>query len=336
MIDEGHAETERLIADMTRKIKLEYQEAFTTIEDRLNEFLAEFAVEEKEMKQKLKDGKITQQKYKKWREEQLMTRHHWEAMRDTIAADIHNANEIARSIVQGYLPEAYAVNMNYSTYLVEHGLNVQTNFTLYNRNTVEHLLRTDPKLIPNYNSSLSALKDIAYQKRRMQSIITQAVLTGESIPRIAKHIADDLKISNEASTIKYARTAMTSAQNAGREDGYARAERMGIKLKRTWLATLDGRTRHEHRQLDGQTVELNEPFRVDPTDPESDEIMYPGDPSAPGYLVWNCRCRTIPALEGNEIDLSDISLRHNRKLGDMTYEQWKEALKKDGGTDNGD
>lgn len=329
MIDEGHAETERLIADMTRKVKLEYQEAFTTIEDRLNEFLAEFAVEEKEMKQKLKDGKITQKKYKKWREEQLMTRRHWEAMRDTIAADIHNANEIARSIVQGYLPEAYAINMNYGTYLVEHGLRVETNFTLYDRSTVEYLLRTDPKLIPNYNSKLSELKDIAYQKRRMQSIITQAVLTGESIPRIAKHIADDLKISNEASTIKYARTAMTGAQNAGRQDSYTRAERMGIELDRAWVAALDNRTRHEHRLLDGQTVGINEPFTVN-----GDEIMFPGDPDAPGYLVWNCRCTTIPQLKGFARDLTDLSIRNTRKLGDMTYNEWKEALKQKDG-DNG-
>ena len=31
MYDIGHAETERLIADMTRKVKLEYQEAFKEV-----------------------------------------------------------------------------------------------------------------------------------------------------------------------------------------------------------------------------------------------------------------------------------------------------------------
>ena len=284
----------------------------------------------KEMKKKLDSGKITKRQYKKWREEQLYMKHHWEAMRDTLAADIHNANLIARSIVQGYLPEAYAINMNYGTYLIEHGINIQTNFTLYNRSAVENLLRTDPDLLPRYNDKLSALKDIAYQKRRLQSLITQSILTGESIPRIAKRIADDLRIDNTASTIKYARTAMTSAQNAGREDSYKRAANMGIKLKRVWLATLDGRTRHEHRQLDGQTVNIDEPFKVD-----GEEIMFPGDPGAPSYLVWNCRCRTIPQLEGYEHDLSDVGLRHNRRLGEMTYEQWKEALKR-GDSSNGD
>ena len=135
MYDIGHAETERLIADMTRKVKLEYQEAFARVEERLREFLEEDKAEMKEMKKKLDSGKITKRQYKKWREEQLYMKHHWEAMRDTLAADIHNANLIARSIVQGYLPEAYAINMNYGTYLIEHGINIQTNFTSSVNNT---------------------------------------------------------------------------------------------------------------------------------------------------------------------------------------------------------
>ena len=45
---------------------------------------------------------------------------------------------------------------------------------------------------------------------------------------------------NRASTIRTARTSVTAAQNAGRMDSYHSAEEMGIKLKKEWLATLDG------------------------------------------------------------------------------------------------
>ena len=55
-----------------------------------------------------------------------------------------------------------------------------------------------------------------------------------------------------ASAIRTARTATTAAQNAGRMDSYHATEGMGIKLKKEWLATLDGRTRHAHAMLDGQ------------------------------------------------------------------------------------
>ena len=53
---------------------------------------------------------------------------------------------------------------------------------------------------------------------------------------------------------------------------------MGIKLKREWVATLDGRTRHAHAMLDGQKAEIGKPFKVDGYD-----IMFPGDKSAPAY-----------------------------------------------------
>lgn len=82
-----------------------------------------------------------------------------------------------------------------------------------------------------------------------------------------------------ASAIRTARTATTAAQNAGRMDSYHAAEGMGIKLKKEWLATLDGRTHHAHAMLDGQTAETDKPFHVD-----GYEIMYPGDTSAPG--IW--------------------------------------------------
>lgn len=76
---------------------------------------------------------------------------------------------------------------------------------------------------------------------------------------------------NRSSALRTARTAITGAQNAGRQDSYIAAEKMGIKMKREWLATMDNRTRHAHAVLDGQRVGVNEPFKVD-----GYEIMFPG------------------------------------------------------------
>ena len=126
-----------------------------------------------------------------------------------------------------------------------------------------------------------------------------------------------------ASAIRTARTATTAAQNAGRMDSYHAAERMGIKLKKEWLATLDGRTRHAHAMLDGQTAETDKPFHVD-----GYEIMYPGDTSAPGYLVYNCRCTLIAALDDVPKAPNPLRRAHDPETGksilvsDMTYAQW--------------
>ena len=188
MNDKGHEDTDKLIAEIEKKVRAEYKKAFDRIETRLDEFAMAFAAKDKKMQQKVKDGKLTKEKYKAWLQGQLATSQRWQEMRNMLAADICNANKIARSIVKGYMPEAYALNVNYATYLIETGLTVQTNFTLYNRTTVEHMLREDPELLPMYSETFAAGKDIAYQKRHLQSLMTQSVLTGESIPKIAKRI----------------------------------------------------------------------------------------------------------------------------------------------------
>lgn len=128
---------------------------------------------------------------------------------------------------------------------------------------------------------------------------------------------------NRASAIRTARTSVTAAQNAGRMDSYHAAEGMGIKLKKEWLATLDGRTRHAHAMLDGQTAETDKPFHVD-----GYEIMYPGDTSAPGYLVYNCRCTLIAALDDAPKAPNPLRRARDPETGksilvsDMTYAQW--------------
>ena len=80
------------------------------------------------------------------------------------------------------------------------------------------------------------------------------------------------------------------------------------------------RARHEHRILDGQTVPIGEPFEVD-----GYKIRYPGDPTAEGFLIWNCRCTTIAQLKGFERDVTDLGLRHDDNIEGMSYDEWKEA-----------
>lgn len=78
--------------------------------------------------------------------------------------------------------------------------------------------------------------------------------------------------------------------------------------------------------LDGQTADTDKPFKVD-----GYELMYPGDRSAPGYLVYNCRCTTIAVLP--DVDTSDALRRdENGLLPDMTFAQW-EASKRGYGVD---
>ena len=328
-MDAGHRETDEVIAKMEKQIVQIYGDVEKELQKNLDNYLAWFKVEDAAQREMLENGEISQKKYDSWRREQLMTETRLKEMRETIAQDLHNSNNIARSVVNGYMPEVYAINHNFGTFQVEHDALVDTSYILYDRQTVERLLRDDPDLLPPLSDekkeAMAAAKDIRWQSQQFNSAMTKSILMGDSIPNMAARISNDLSVSNMNAAVRYARTAATGAQNAGRVDSYERAQKMGIELEQEWLATLDNRTRHEHRELDGQHVPVGEPFKVD-----GEEIRYPGDPSAPGYLVWNCRCTLVPKLKN--LDQSDAP--RDSKLGDMSYDEWKKEHKK--GDANGD
>lgn len=317
--DPGHIETDKLLADMEKKIRREYAQAVADTTEKLNDYLRRFEIKDEKWRIMVANGEKTAEEYKEWRTGQIMMGKHWTDMRDALAEDYHNANVISRSIINGYMPEVYAINHNFATYDIERLARVDTSYTLSGRETVARILRDEPDLLPppgrNMKFRITAGIDKEWQKGQIQSVTLQSILQGESIPNMAKRIAKTMGETNHASTIRYARTAVTGAQNAGRQDAYKRAQDMGINIQRTWVATLDGRTRHEHRQLDRQTKPVDEPFEVD-----GYEIMFPGDPSAEGFLIWNCRCTTIAEVKGLS---HNWNTRSEAALDNMTYDEWK-------------
>lgn len=318
-MDEGRKLTDDLLAQMERKVAREYRQASKEVSEKLDKYLEAFARKDEKKRKQLKAGEITKKEYNQWRIGQIMIGQRWSEMKETLAEDYHNANNIAKSIINGYMPEVYALNHNYGTYEVEHGLKINTSYTLYDRQSVERLLRDNPDMLPPPGRATSARieagKDILWNKQQIQSVMTQSLLLGESIPKIAKRLADAVGEKNEAAAIRNARTMTTGAENGGRINSYRRAQNMGIELDKMWLATLDERTRTTHRELDGEVKPVNEEF--------SNGLMYPGDPDGSPAEVWNCRCTLVSQLKGYKIDPTDMSLRRDEKLGDMSYEEWK-------------
>ena len=323
MRDYGREDTDKLLADMERKLRKEYEQAAKETQAKLDDYFRRYRIKDEIWQRNVAAGKRTQQEWNQWRVGQMMVGQRWEDMRETLAEDYHNANVIARSIVNGYMPDVYAVNMNYSTFEVEKAAGLNTNFTLYNHDTVEWMMRENPDLLPppgkNMLSRIAAGKDIAWQEGQIQSVTLQSILQGESIPHMAARIANTMGESNHKSSLRYARTATTYAENAGRDAAYHRMAEHGCNMQREWRAVWDGRTRYEHRQLDGQVRDLDEPFEVGGI-----EIMEPGDPTAPGYMIWNCRCKTSSRIKGLEPQARKY--RDNTIEG-KSYDEWKNERK---------
>lgn len=308
LADPAHEKTDDMIEEIRQRVSREYLRAYEETEAKLGDYLSRFEAKDRIHREAVKRGEETQADYAEWRKGQILVGKRWREMVGTLAEDYRNADRVAASIVNGYTPDAYALNHDYATFQVERGSRIDTSYTLYDRATVERLLRDRPDLLPAVR--VDGKRDLAWNRRHVVSAVTQGVLQGESLDKVARRIRSVADMDCRAS-MRTARTAMTSAQNAGRVDAYRRAGGMGIRVRKQWLATLDGRTRHSHRALDGEVVDMDEEF--------SNGLRYPGDPSGAGSEVYNCRCTLVPDLP----DYPAEEVERANRLGGMSYEEWR-------------
>jgi hypothetical protein len=110
---------------------------------------------------------------------------------------------------------------------------------------------------------------------------------------------------NRYRALMIARTESTTAANKGIQLG---AESTDYVVEKFWIATIDKRTRFDHRIAASQEpIPVNVPFIVG-----GEEMMFPGDPSAPADQVINCRCvQAVQAVE-DEDGLPILKPRSNK------------------------
>lgn len=311
--DQGYIETEDILFNMVAEIESVYGLAYDELLKKAQRYLEWFVVADKARKIKVEKNIITKEEYKTWRRTQLMTGRNSYAMVQTMADSMTATNEIAASIINGYMPEVYAINGNWMEYEISKDIKANVGFTLYDEQTVERLIREKPDLLPK--ARIDIPKDVQWNKEKLTSAITQGILQGETTDDIAKRLAAVTDM-NMSSAVRNAATMTTSAQNGGRMDAMHRAEDMGISTRKKWISTLDGHTRPTHRKADNEIVATDAKF--------SNGLLYPGDPSGPPAEVYNCRC-VLSAVVDKQLDLlSDRDIRPLKRW-DMTYEQWKAA-----------
>ena len=325
--DAAHLQTDKELAKLEKRIAKIYKEAADDLQKTIDDYFAKFVKRDAKQRERLEAGEITEQEYKQWRLAQMGRGERFKALQNRVAERYTEANETAVRYVNDATPGIYSLNRNYSAYTIEKVAG-NVGFDLWDEQTVKRLIVDNPEVMPYYPPE-KALKrgiDLAYGKKQISASVTSSILQGKSIPRIAKDLQTRMPEMNKSSAIRTARTAVTGAQNAGRMDSYVAAEKMGIKVRKEWLSTLDGRTRHSHAMLDGKVVDKDKKFE--------NGCMFPGDPNGPPWEVYNCRCTLIAAVEG--VDTSDAKRRaRDQETGEsvlienMSYEEWAGWKKKE-------
>lgn len=326
--DYAHKLTDQELAALEKRISSEYKKAAEELSKTTDHYFEQF--EKRDKTQKSLVGTIvngreyTEQDYKQWRLAQIARGKRFEALRDRVAERMTRANEVTAAYINDATPGIYSLNRNYTAYTIEQVAG-DVGFDLWDEQTVKRLLVENPDLMPYYPPDRAVKRgiDLAYGKQQITRQVTSGILQGESIKHLADRLQTNIPNMNRDSAIRAARTAVTGAQNAGRQDSYDAAVKMGIEMEKQWLATLDSRTRHDHAMADGQTVAEDKPFTVG-----GYELMYPGDPSGPGHEIYNCRCAMIAKVKG--VDMSDAKRRardpetgRNVVIDNMTFKEWE-------------
>lgn len=311
--DAGRAEVDLILTGMERQIYDVYRQAAVEMRKKAEAYLAFYEKTEAVKREQVAKGTQSQAEYRQWCISHMLTGRRYYEMSEVLATDMTNYDKIAASIINGHLPDVYACGFNYALYQAEIAGGFQTSFSLYDRGTVERLLRDEPDLLP-IQPKVNVSKDMRWNKKQIASSMMQSILQGESVPQIAARMAKHCAGVSESTAVRNARTAVTAAENGGRNDRYKQLKAAGVDMEIEWSATLDSRTRLSHRELDGQRRPPDKPFYVDGV-----EVEYPGDPSAPQYLIWNCRCTMLAWIKG--FAPSEV-IKSSPKL-DVSYEEWK-------------
>ncbi len=281
-MDAAHRATDKELERIERKLSKIYEQAAKELQEKADKYFERFKQLDAQKQALVKAGRMTEQEYKTWRQNKIMTGQHWTAMQKQAAERLVRADREAIEYTNGRLPYVYSLNYN----SVAEGLETRLkgySFELVDEATVRNLATSDKTLLPY--KVVDGKKAERWHTQRVNAEVTQGILQGESIPKIAKRLKNNVGMTAKGSAVRNARTSVTSAENKGRIDMLHDARKKGVIADKIWLAAHDSRTREAHLDLDGQQVPEDEAFQS-----ILGEIEYPGDPGAAPANTYNCRC----------------------------------------------
>lgn len=219
-------------------------------------------------------------------------------MVDQIEAILYDLHKGQFTTIADYLQQSYIngyVGMYYDLHLSGIPLIIPIN-----QDQVVKAVRTDSKLSDSLYNRLG--EDVGYLKRSIRAELSRGIASGSTWNEMALRITNGMnspfrKAYNNA--IRIARTEGHRIQNEAALDGQHEAKKKGADIVKQWDSTLDGRTRDEHRECDGQIREIDEPFDV-----AGEKMQAPGVGGS-ARNVCNCRCcllqRAKWALDDDEL-----------------------------------
>ena len=317
MSDIAHKFTDEEIEKLEKRFAEEYQKALVEMENKASDYFEKFQKKDAKKRAELGMGKITEKEYKTWRDGQMAHGKGYTDLVNQLAQDMSSTNQMAMAALGERLPDIYSVSSNYQAYEMckETGANIS--FGLVDHRTIEEVVKADEMFLPP-KTDIKA--DERWNARKINSALTQGILQGDAIPKIADRL-EQVSNMNRRASVRNARTMCTSAENAGRMSRFNEAEeKFGLLFDKIWISSNDNRTRDSHKDMSmggvgGEQVPKDEEF--------SNGLMYPADPNGEPKEVYNCRCTMKSEYVGKRDELGNFKPFNK----DESFEEWEEEKK---------
>jgi len=190
-----------------------------------------------------------------------------------------------------YLDSGYILEREVNLGTAFKGLkyDVKFNYPIIPREVIRAAL-TDER-IAGHTFKDRMLRDQRLLQFQIREQTAQAVIEGIPIKEFEGRIAiiKDQMGKATARVQATARTEMLRAYSIGQQEAIDLAEDGGLSGRKIWRATLDGRTREDHIDMDGVEADRKGMFTL----PDGSIGEYPRDSSLSAAESINCRCREL-------------------------------------------
>lgn len=207
-------------------------------------------------------------------------------------------------------PDVYKESFFNHAWMMDNAASVRINWGVMNMNSIRASFAIDDPTNRFMRIALKAYGPDA--KNNIRTALTKGLTQGKSYPDMARDLKDAVNRTNYQA-MRIVRTEGQTALQAGANDVYDQAEKQGIEGKVIWMATLDARTRDQHRQMDGKERGGDGMFTL----PNGEKAPYPGFEGLSAENRIQCRCSIR-----YEIDGYAPQLRRTRDQGLINYQDY--------------
>ncbi len=218
--------------------------------------------------------------------------------------------------IRGHLEHTGQIAYNELFYEFESG-HGGINFAILKEDELRTIIDTP---VANFKLSERLNDGVAERlKANIKDDLTRIFLDGASYAQASARLAEQ-GYSSYRRAMVIARTEAGRVQAVARQKAQMEAESLGIEFEKMWVATLDGRTRHNHQLLDGVKVKPDGYFEINGRKTKQPHMFGIASEDV------NCRCRTISKLKDDQSEV----LRRDNETGEVVqyknYQEWEKAI----------